>query len=339
MSGIYDADKVSALRVLEVGETIITAQSEKVPFTRLVPRGSAPKQFLATYPNEVLPRRSFQGTADGTDQTGFSKTNRLAIQANAMWLRTDGVMASKKAQLTATAGVGVKKEFARQKMRDGVILSQMIERQLLSTMDIVLEAGATPDQSRGLLAWLIASLQSTLPVNAQLMPSSAMVHTGTLAALTPAVFEGLLRAMALQKMGPVDLQNFCGIALKSKMSKWTQHDTDVTGETAIQRYNLNASEKKFMQLCDTFEFDAGTVTNILSMFLACEPTTGENTDYSTRSGAIVDLDMFELCWLQAPQWYDLPDLGGGPRGMHDAVFMLKGLNMMGQGAIYTQSDS
>ncbi len=339
MAGIYDADKTSALRILEVGETIITAESLNVPFTRLVPRGDAPKQFLATYPSQVFPRRAFQGQVDGTDQTTFTHTNRLPVQANAMWLRTEGVMASKKAQLTASAGVPVRKEYAKQKADDGIILAQMIERQLLSSADIQLESGATPDQSRGVFAWLISSLQSVLPVNAALMPTSAQIHTTALSALSPAAFETMLQAMAVQKNGPVDLQNFCGLKLKSRMSKWAQHDTDVSGETAIQRYNLDANEKMFMTIVDTFKFDAGVVQNILSMYLLCDPATGQATDYSQRSGAIVDLDMFELCWLQAPQWYDLPDLGGGPRGMHDAVYMLKGLNMLGQGAVYSSTDS
>ena len=338
MAGIFDADKSDVIRVTEVGETIITAQSLDVPFTRLAPRGAAPQQMLASYPAQVYDPQAFGGVADGADQTTFAHTNRLAIQATGMWLRTAGWLVSKIANLTRAAGVGVGKEVAKQRMDDGLKLGQMIERALLSNMDCVIGAGQTPYQLRGLLQWLLATAQGVLPVNASLRPAAAANFSAALSTLTPTAFRAILRAMYTQKMGPVDVTNFCGIALKSRMSMWAERDTDVASETMIRGYNLDASDRTFESIVDVFKFDEGMVRNVLSNYLACDPTTGLNTDESTRSGALVDLDMYELCWLQKPQDNELPDLGGGRRGMHDAVLMAKMLNPLGQGRIFSAAD-
>lgn len=338
MPGLYEQNKVDALRITEVGNTITVAEALDTPFSALVPKGSAPMQMIASYPAQVYPRRGFDGLPDGTDHTsGFSSTNRIAIQATGMWLRSDGYIVGKIANLTATGGVPKNREVAKQKADDGIIFNQMRERQLLSSMDIRLGTAVDGYRSRGVPAWLIASLQSVLPVNASLMPTSDSLYTGAIADLTPVAFESRLRAMYTQKRAPVNLTNFCGIALKSRMSKWTQKDTDVSGETLAVRYNQDVDAKEFAQIVDTFAFDAGTVRNVLSAYLLCDPATGEDTEYTSRSGVLVDLDMWELRELQKTQLNEYPNLGGGERGDHDGVYMLAMLNGLGQGAIYTNS--
>jgi hypothetical protein len=112
---------------------------------------------------------------------------------------------------------------------------------------------------------------------------------------------------------------------------------DVGSQTAIQSFNLNASEKKFMQIVDFFQFDAGVVKTLLSWYMLCTTTTGENSAYTTRSGAFLDLSMWEIAFLQAVQAYMEPPKSGGPRGYHDAVYILKCLNPLGQCMVKTNS--
>jgi hypothetical protein len=338
MAGLYEQNKVAALRITEVGNTISVAESLAVPFQALLPTGPAPMQMIASYPAQVYPRRGFDGLPDGTDHTtGFNSTNQVAIQATGMWLRSDGYIVGKIANLTATGGIPRKAMVGKQKKDDGIIFAQMRERQLLSTMDIRLGTAVDGYRSRGAVAWLIASLQSVLPVDATVMPTSSSIYTGAIADLTPTAFETVLRAMYAQKRAPVDVTNFCGIALKSRMSKWTQKDTDVSGETLAVRYNQDVDAKAFAQIVDTFAFDAGMVRNVLSAYLACDAATGEDSAYTPRSGLLVDLDMWELRELQGTQLNEYPNLGGGERGDHDAVYMLALLNGLGQGAIYPAS--
>lgn len=338
MPGIYDADKTAALRVLELGDTIFIAESEKVPFSRLLKRGDKPKQMLATWPVQAYPTRAFGGTLDGTDMTSFTHTNRDALEAYGMWLRTDGWQVSKLSNLTATAGVPVGKEKAKQATDDSLIMAQMIERVLLSANDQTAESGGTPYRVRGAFSWLSPSAQTVKPVPAPYRPGSASQYTGAIASLTATLFENLLEQAATEKKGPVNLTGYVGIDLKRKMTDWAVHDSDFSStNAALQSYNINASEKKLIRTVDMFQFDSGSVMTFLSWYLACTEGTGETSTYSPKSGLFVDLDMWELCFHQAPQSYELEDQGGGPRGYHDAVFMLKCLNPLGQCSVYTAS--
>lgn len=334
MSGIYETNQV--LKLQEVGDTIYIAQSEKVPMSRLMPRGRAPVQMLSEWPVQKYPRRAFTGTMDGTDVTTFEHTTRDKLSAYGMLLRTPGWMATKLSTLTATAGVG-KNEKAKQMRDDGLLMAQMHERQLLSNQDTQAESGpATPYLSRGLFSWLSTTAQSTLPVPASYRPPAACKHSGALSTFTPEAFETMLQAAAGEKFGPVDLTGFLGIKLKTRMSKWQERVTDATGIEA-RSLNVSQTEKKLIAVVDMFEFDAGMVRTIPSWFMHCDPDTGEDTDYTSRSGAFLDMAMWELCFLQAATHYELPDLGGGPRGYHDETYILRCKNPLGQ--VYVETDT
>jgi len=74
-----------------------------------------------------------------------------------------------------------------------------------------------------------------------------------------------------------------------------------------------------------------------SWYLACEESTGAATNFTTRSGVGVDLSMWEICFIDNPAKYDLEDKGGGPRGYHDEVYILKCLNPLGQVSVLTDT--
>jgi len=335
MAALFERNQV--LKFQEVGDLIFIAESVTVPFGRMIKRSDKPVQSLSEWPGQKYPTRGFGGTMDGTDQTTYSHTTREKMEGYIMLQRTEGWQATKLANLTRTAGVK-RSEMAKQMADDAIILAQQMERQFLSNMDTQGEAApADPYQSRAVFSWLQSTAQTEKPVPANLRPATSSHYTGTLATFTPASMEALLESMATEKKAPVDVENICGIKLKTRMSKWGQHDTDVSGETAIQRYNLDASEKEFIQIVDFFRFDAGVVRNLLSWYLLCGSSDGANSASTTRSGALIDRNMWELAYMQAPTHFEQEDKGGGPRGFHDAVYILKCLNPLGQGDIQISS--
>jgi len=268
---------------------------------------------------------------DGTDIDEFSSTNRDKLSGYAMWLITEGWMASKLATLTATAGVGGKKEAAKQAMDDGIILARMIEKQLLSSMDTQAESGAsTPYQSRGVFSWLSPSAQTTLPVPEDYRPASACRYTGAVADYTDTAIEAQLAAAAAAKLAAVDLTLFAGLTLKRKMSTWGQRLTDEGSKTAILAMNQDAKDRRLLEVIDFFEFDAGKVRAIPTWHLLCDSETGAATDSTLRSGAGVDMSMWKLRFLQKPTAWRDPQKSGGPRGYHDAVYSLECGNPLGQ---------
>ena len=328
MAGIYERDQV--LKVAEVGDTIFVAQSDKVPFGRLLKRGKKPAQMVSSWPAQLYPDRKFMGTLDGTDMTTFNHTNREMLEACAMWLRTEGWMVTRLANLTQTHGVKGKEE-AKQAKDDSLILAQMIEKQLLSNSDTAIESGATPFCSRGVFSWLSVIAQAFKPVPANFRPAALCAFTAALATYLPSSMEAQLEAAATQKKGKVDLTGFVGIKLKTQMSTWAQrHVEDVNTAQATQRFNLDAEDKKLLRVVDFFEFDAGEVKVFPSWHLLHTPATGVATANSSRSGAFLDLSMWELCFLDNPAAWLEPQKSGGPRGYHDAVYILKCLNPTGQ---------
>jgi len=336
MAGMFEADQ--PMKIAELGDTIFIAESEKTPFTRLVKRGSTPKQMLSQWPVQKYPRRKFGGTMDGTDIATFTKTTREQMEAYAMWIMTEGWMVSKLANLTYTAGVQ-KKEMAKQAKDDALILAQMIERQVLSNVDTAVEAApATPFRSRAAFSWLSNTAQAVKPVPANFRPAAAAWYDGALASFLPANLEAMLASAAGEKKSPVDLTGFVGLLLKAQMSKWAQlNEAASATDQALTRYNLNASEKKLINVVDMFEFDAGMVNTIPSFYLHATEADGEDSDYTTRSGLFLDLTMWELSFMQTPAGYKLPPQSGGPRGYHDAVYILKCLNPLGQVVVETDS--
>lgn len=337
MSGMYERDQAAALKVQELGDTIFIAESASTPFSRLLPRGDKPVAMLSSWPVANYRKEGFDGTVDGTDKTSYNKTPRSPVECYAQWFRSDGWLVGKLANLTATAGVPVGKEKAFQATKDAIALAKKIERALLSTMDTQAEAAPTTAyRTRGALSWLSTTAQSVKPVPAGFLPGTQ--YTGALADLTSSAFELLLEQCSIEKNAPVDLLGVVGIKLKRRMSAWAQRDTETSSTaSALQNFNINASEKKLIQTVDVFEFDAGMVKTIPSWMIACDIDTGEATDYTTRSGVFVDTAMWELAFLQTPTTWENPDLGGGPRGWNDAVLIQKCLNPLGQFRVYSST--
>lgn len=337
MPGMYESDQ--PLKVAELGDTIFIAESEKTPFSRMLRRASrVPNQMLAQWPAQNYPDRAFGGTVDGTDLDTFENTTRGTIQAYGQWMLTEGWMVSKLANVTRAAGVG-RNERGKQAADDALILARMIEKQLLSADDTQLEAKpATAYQSRGVFSWLATSAQSTLPVPADFRPSSSCVYSSALASFKPSNMVTMLEAASDAKKGPVDLMGYVGIKLKRQMTTWSEKDTAVSSSIQnLQAFNIDQREKRLIQVVDFFEFDAGMVRTIPSWFLYCTQATGAASDYTSRSGVFLDLKMWEIGFFQQPSSWIEPPKSGGPRGYHDAIYILKCLNPLGQCMVATSS--
>lgn len=328
MAGMYETDQ--PMKIAELGDSIFMAESTKTPFTRLIKTGPQPNQMLSEWPAQSFDDRGFTGSIDGTDKASWDSTTRLKMEGYAMWLMSNGWMVSKLANLTKAAGVS-RKEQAKQMTDDALHFALQMEKQMLSSVDTAAEtAPTTAYRSRGAFSWLSNSAQTTKPVPEDLRPPSACNYASTLALFTPAAFIAILEAAAGQIKQPVDLTGFVGILLKGKMSSWAQHDPNISDHTAVQRFNLDAKDKEFLSIVDFFSFDAGRVKTVATWNLYCTEATGAASDETTRSGLFVDLKMWQKCFLQAPMSWKEPPKSGGPRGYHDAVYILKCLNPQGQ---------
>jgi len=331
MPGMYEKDQT--IKKQPVGG-IHNVKSEETPLLRLLPSGPKPKGMLDEWQNETYDDTPLTGNMDGKDTTKFNKQGRVTLQAYGMW-QDEPWMVSKLAEVTEI--VGMAQESARQKRHSSVKLKLKVERSCASQMTTQAESGADKEyRIRAMFDWLSPDAQSVLPVPAGFRPGSE--YTGALASLTPSAFEALLYQAASEKSAPVTLTGFVGMLLKRQMSLWGQLDSSAGAtDKALTSYNLNASDKKLMQIINRFEFDAGTVTTIPNFNLAHDITTGAATAYSSRSGLFVDPRMWNLGFMQGYEAATLPNLGGGPRGFIDVIYLLRCLNALGQFRVLTNS--
>lgn len=329
MGALYESDQV--LKIPAYGDSIINIQSKDAPLLKLLPRGPNPGNMLCSWPVEAYPVRGITGQIDGTDKTSFSSTSPTAIEMYAQWCLSDGWMVGKLANVTNTAGTPAKGQKARQIFMDGAAFALQINRLLLSSQDCAAESKPTQAyQTRGIGSWLSTTAQSVKPVDAAFRPATACCYSSTLSAYDAGEhMEAQLAAAYAAKRGPVDLTHFCGVALKQKMSAWTQK-IDVSSQEATMFFTQDGASKRMISTVDFFEFDAGMVRNILTPDILCDLSTGETTAYSTRSGYGLDLSMWELCFLEEITPYEEAPKSGGPRGYSSAILVLKCKNPLGQ---------
>lgn len=339
MAGLYEATQ--PLKRESLDDTIFNVESHETPFLRLLPTGAKPNQMLHEWPVQEYPRRGFRGTIDGYDVDSYNSTTRESLNVYGQWL-LEPWMVSKLANVTVAAGVQ-RNERAKQMADALLILNKKLERLYLSNQETAVQQGQNPFETRGAFRWLQSGAQAVLPVPAAFRPSAASIHTDALSALTPEAFEAMLEEASRSKLAPVDLTGYVGIKLKSRMSQWGQKvlaDQSVNTSTtiALQSYNLDANDKRLVNIIDVFEFDAGRVKTIPSYYLACDPDTGEDTAHTSRSGLFVDLGMWEKRFLQGVESVVEPVKSGGPRGYHDVITHLCCKNPLGQVAVYTEND-
>ncbi len=334
MPGMYESDQ--SIKKQPVGG-IHNVKSKETPFLRLLKSGPAPKQMLDEWQNETYDDTGLGGKMDGTDVSEFNKQGRVTLQTYGIW-QDEPWMVSKLANVTEIVGMG-KTEKARQKMHASIKLKLKVERTGLSQMEAQAQVKPSKEyRTRGAFTWLSPTAQSVLPVPDGFRPGAEF--SGSLDGLTPSAFEALLYQAAIEKGGPVTLEGFVGLLLKRKMSLWAQRDTDASATAqALQNYNLQAGDKQLIQIVNRFEFDAGVVTTIPNFNLAHDIATGAATAYSPRSGLFLDMSMWNFATLQGYESADLPNLGGGPRGFVDVIYLFRCLNALGQFRVLSNADS
>ena len=332
MAGLYEGDLV--LRKQEVGDKIFLLNPIKTPKMNLIRRGKKPKDFLSSWPLKKFADRGFAAAGE-KDKTTFGSTNRTPVSAYGMIVESDGWFVGKAAAVVETAGVA--DEVAEQKTDDGALFALQIEKQIGSDVDTRAKAGSDEYRSRGMFSWLSPTAQGVLPVPTGFRPGSDCVYTGTLAGWIPSQMVSILTAMYKQRKDKVDLKMMCGIDLKAAMSNWVEKLPIDSASNLFTQWNRDPAKKELMTILDVFKFDAGYVTAMLDDNLLCDETTGAETAYSPKSGLLIDPDMWEMAYLSKPRHLDLADGGGGKRGFHDAMYILKCMLAAGQGYVKLNS--
>lgn len=342
MAGLFEGafgDEDRAIPILEHDEKLFQVEAHKIPLTALIGQDSEiATNSLQDWEIEAEGVIPLAGVMDGEDVSTFNSQDLGALESYVAHLREPWKV-TKVGGLVKSAAV--KNQVAYQRKKALERLRKKIERVLGSGIEMARGNKTTPYMTRGAFTWMIPALQTlgAKAVPAQFQAPAAALHTTALDTFDAAKFESMLNAASEQKMDALNLVGQVGLTLKSLMSGWTQlSDFDPSTAQSLQNYTMPMADKELLKMVDTFRFDAGIVETMVNHNL-CYNAAGAKTDFSSRSGIFMDLEVWKKRYMQHVKEFSLPDGGGGKRGYADAILMLKCGCPAGQLAVYTDSST
>lgn len=334
MASLVERNQVGKRESL--ADLISVVESNKTPLTSMIPKRTRPTNNIHTYQLKKYRRAGHNGVLDNKDADSFTHTGRKKIEAvgQKVW---DLPSVSDFADEAEVAGLG-KGEMAAQIADSIVVVKNIIEGRAGSGEDCQVDDGVNPYETRGFFSWGSSSAQNKYPVPEDYRPSSGMSDTSALASLTEEVFKALLEEAFIKWRGMIDLDGFVGIKLKAQMTKWTYYSPDLSSHLAVRRYYAKADET-LKSTVNFLQLDTGKVRLHPTANLLLDSSTGEDTDYTHRSGLFMDMSKQWMRFTRKPKVKKLEDKGGGPRAIVDAIFMLGSDNPSGIVTTKTDSDS
>lgn len=261
------------------------------------------------------------GVLSNADVTSFDDPtkNRVLLSARGQKLRRSIKVDDFVQNVNDTAGVGKRKEMARAISRSLVEIKRDIESVISSDAESQEQSGASPYKTRGLGKWIAAS-QSDLPVPASQRTPAASINTTATASLTESEVQTLLQSIYTQTGNVAELTLVCGPALKRKFTEFTRFSTGAAGAgLSVRTFTNSADSKSIISVVNFFEGDFGSLSLLPSLFLAKD---NASADVQNARGYVLDMDMIELRYGRRPRYQELEDMGGGPRGLVDAIVAL-----------------
>lgn len=290
-----------------------------VVFTSIVPKGRRPLEVELNLQAKVPKPSPHSGVPEGQDASGFSYAARKTWKTYAQkcW---DKPGISDWADEVAIAAVK-SGEWQFQLKAAAETVKRMIEKRCLSNNDLQRQAGpSTANETRGQFSWTQATAQSTEPVPEDCRPESAQRYSGTLTDFEEDNLGDMVQAAYEARKGPAKLEGFVGIRLKRKIGGFTRWDITHDGKANVRRFEQSADEKALTNVIDRLVMDGAEINLHTVPFLYTTAATGEDTDYTHRSGLFLDMDTVELAFVQAAKFRQLEDQGGGKRGILDVKF-------------------
>jgi hypothetical protein len=299
----------------DLSDIIAVADAKNCPLTTMLRKGKKPGNTLMQWQADSYAAPTTDGVPDGQDVETYedAAANRAILSGRVQHFRRTAKVTTLAQEVSVIAGIP-EKEFARAKAKKTIELKRDLETALLSDNDSVEASGATAYKTRGLGSWLASTAQTDLPVPAAYRTPSGSIFSSALTGFDEVDLIALLQSRWDQTGAADELVGIVGSALKAKISEMSKYAPNQSGYTAVRRYN-DGDDATVTAKVDVFEGDFGTVTLHLGSFLP-----------NTKRGYLLDMKMLELRSVFAPRFEELPNLGGGRRGLVETIAGLCVLN-------------
>ena len=317
MASLLEKDQIGKRE--DLADLISLVDAHDCPVVSSAKKGSKPGNTLMQWQASAYDAAVSSGTVDGTDVSGSDYENpgaNRAILSNYVQIHRRSIRVSP-LSVEISNVAGLKDELAAGIANKLVELKRDMEKSYLSANDAQADAGgSTPYLTKGLATWISTGGGSVLQVPAAFRtPTGSIETTATTADITDTTVQEVLASIYSETGSIKNFTMPLGRTLKRAFTDrltGTRSVTDSNGIAATQIRTFSPQTgKKVTLACDIFEGDFGTVALVPDNFVPAQ------TD-----GYVLDMDGIEIRYGKLPEVKELPDSGGGPIRMIEAVAAL-----------------
>jgi hypothetical protein len=324
----------------DLADYIAIVDAKSTPFVSMAPKGRdiGNMQFSWQVDNYGAP--VLAGVVDGTDVTVASASNPVV---NRTRLNNYGQAFRRDLRIGFIAETqdvaGVTDELANGIAKKLVEIKRDMESTFLCTNQAAqADNGTNPYLTGSMGNWLNNTNASNIGACASgspFLPASGAVDTTASASFVEATAQNVLTAIYSATGTFRDYDCILGTTLKRAFTNLTASGTTTTANsstiaaTSVRTFNQDLGSDTFKASIDLFEGDFGRLILHPSTFLGGKTSTSLTAQ--AFKGYVIPMDMVEVRYAKLPQVKNLPDAGGGPARLVEAIAGLVVKNPSGFG--------
>lgn len=326
-------------------DMIALVDAKDTPFTSMARKGSKPGNMYFRWQSDSLPTPQVGGVVDGTDVSSYDNyvVNYRAELANYAQVFRRAVRVSKLTQDIADVA-GVRDELADNVSKGITGIKRDMEATFTSNQLSQQDNGTTQAyRTAGVQTWISnAGTGTPTPgdIPLQFRTPLTSILTGASSGLTDAGVQGLLKSIfdetghytSFDAIVGTDLKRaFTGLLGTTALTTVSNaSNTLAAGATKVQTFQRDAAADTFIQSLDVFQGDFGTVRLHPSTFIGT--VSGSTWTPTPYKGLVLDMNLIEVRYGgNVANVTALPDYGGGPARLIEAVAGLVVGNPLGLG--------
>lgn len=339
-AGTVPLASTSAIRE-DLADYIAIVDAKSTPFVSMAPKGKDLGNMQFSWQVDNYGDPQLQGVVDGADVTVSSAANPVQ---NRTRLNNYGQVFRRDLRIGFIAETqnvaGVTDELANGIAKTLVLIKRDMEATFMCTNQAAQTevSTANPYLTGSLGNWLTSTNSSNIGACASgspFLPNTGAIDTTASASFTEATAQNVLTAV-YNKTGLFrDYDCILGTTLKRAFTNLTASGTVTTANsstiaaTSVRTFNQELGNDTFKNSIDLFEGDFGRLILHPTTFLGGK--NGAALDPQAYKGYVIPMDMVEVRYAKLPQVKALPDAGGGPARLVEAIAGLVVKNPSGFG--------
>ncbi len=335
MPGLVEPNQVG--KAQDLSSYITNIEREDTPLFTMLPKDTVSKTTFETQVDDYGDTDNIEGVGSNEDADSFDNMaeNRGIVENSVMKMWEKPAVDDMAENVNENPALQ-QGEYANAVKKATVRLKFRGEKLLLSQVEASKQDGTgTKYRTCSIGGFIKATAPSgTQVVPTRFRPASAQIYASTLAAFAEKDAHDILQEIFEATNGKGKFKGFCGSELKQAFSLMSIFRPNVSSNTIIRQINQTDTNTLETSV-DILTGDFGVVELIPTTRMRYFDGSAVATSSTLRrgSGLILDLDMWGLAFKRRPRHMPLADKGGGPRGIVDMIFGLRGKNPKGNGAI------